>query len=75
MSIVGDPALSVTLEGEKGTKVEVPADSAELQRVYVSAPRDSAPAEAENTGLRLWVEDLTSGERAYRDTTFNGRGN
>jgi len=75
LSIVGDPALSVSLEGEESVTVQVPADSASLQRVYIAAPRGSAPAEAENTGLRIWVEDLTSGERAYRDTTFNGRGN
>ncbi|MBU3032786.1 cytochrome c oxidase accessory protein CcoG [Tritonibacter mobilis] len=75
LSLVGDPALSVSLEGEESVTVQVPADSASLQRVYIAAPRGSAPAEAENTGLRIWVEDLTSGERAYRDTTFNGRGN
>jgi polyferredoxin len=75
LSVVGDPALQVSLEGEEGVTVDVPADTASLQRVYITAPRGTGPAEAESTGLRLWVEDVTSGERAYRDTTFNGRGN
>ncbi|WP_420005084.1 cytochrome c oxidase accessory protein CcoG [Arenibacterium sp. LLYu02] len=75
LTVVGDPALSLSLEGEEGATVTVPADTTFLQRVYVAAPNGSAPAAADDTDLRLWVEDLTSGERASRDTTFNGRGN
>jgi len=75
LSVLGDPALQVSLEGEAGTSVTVPADSTVLQRFYIAAPADSAPAQAQNSALRIWVQDTRSGERAYRDTTFNGRGN
>ena len=75
LSVVGDPALQVRLEGVEGDTVDVPADTAFLQRVYVVSPKGSMPATAEATGFRFWVEDLNSGERAYKDTTFNGKGN
>ncbi|GGH27086.1 cytochrome c oxidase accessory protein FixG [Cribrihabitans marinus] len=74
VSIVGDPALRVSLEGVEDTTVTVPADTAYLQRVYIVAPEGSGPAGAHTTEVRIWVEDLTNGERAYKDTTFNGRG-
>ncbi|TNJ47589.1 cytochrome c oxidase accessory protein CcoG [Phaeobacter sp. B1627] len=75
LSVVGDPALQVALEGEAEATVTVPADSTILQRLYITAPADSVPAQAQNSALRIWVQDTRSGERAYRDTTFNGRGN
>ena len=74
LTVVGDPLLEIQLEGVDGDEVEVPADTAYLQRVYVTAPKASGPAAAEATPLRFWVEDLVSGERAHRDSTFNGRG-
>jgi Fe-S-cluster formation regulator IscX/YfhJ len=43
-----------------------------LQRVFVTAPAGSDPATAEFTDLRFWIEDLTNGDRAFKDTTFNG---
>jgi hypothetical protein len=46
-----------------------------LQRVYVVAPPGSEPAAAERVDLRFWIEDLSNGDRAYKDTTFNGKGN
>jgi polyferredoxin len=75
ISIIGDQSLKVTLEGIDGGTVTVPADTAMQQRVYVLAPKGSVPADSDRTELRLWVEDLDSGERAYKDTTFVGREN
>ncbi|WP_149776217.1 cytochrome c oxidase accessory protein CcoG [Ruegeria intermedia] len=75
LSLVGDPAMQLQIEGEAQDTVNVPADTAHLTRVYIVAPKDSAPAAADTTPVRIWVEDLASGERAYKDTTFNGRGN
>lgn len=75
LSIKGDPTLRIQLEGTPYASVQVPADTAFLQRVYVVSPGDSAPSMSENTDLRIWVEDLTTGDRAYKDTTFNGKGN
>ncbi|GHG89004.1 cytochrome c oxidase accessory protein CcoG [Pseudodonghicola xiamenensis] len=74
LSVVGDPSMQIQLEGVDGSKVQVPADTAYLQRVYVTSPKGAAPAAAEATPLRFWVADLVSGERAYKDSTFNGRG-
>jgi len=73
-SVNGDPSLFVTLEGTPYTSVEVPADEMLLQRVYVTAPAGSDPAQADRTEIRIWVEDTGSGTRAYKDTVFNGKG-
>ena len=42
--------------------------------VYCLAKQTPIPPRADTTPVRIWVEDLQSGERAYKDTTFNGRG-
>jgi len=75
LTVSGDPSLRVQLEGTPYDSVPVPADTALLQRVYVVSPPGSGPSNAEATGFRFWVEDLSNGERAYKDTTFNGKGN
>ena len=75
LSLAGDPTLRIQLEGTAYDTVDVPADTAYLQRVYVVSPKDSVPSNAEATDVRFWVEDLASGERTHKDSTFNGRGN
>jgi len=75
LSVRGDPTLRIELEGVSRATVPVPADTSLLQRVYVISRPDSVPSRGEATGFRLWAEDLLTGERAYRDTTFNGKGN
>jgi len=74
VSISGDPAILLSLEGSEDNAVMVPADSTMLQRVYLVAEPDSEAATADRTNVRLWIEDVTSGERAHNDTIFNGRG-
>jgi cytochrome c oxidase accessory protein FixG len=73
ISLVSDAPLEVTLEGQPGQSVNVALNSTHLQRVYVTAPAGSAPALAERTDFRLWVEDEATTHRAFRDTTFFGR--
>ncbi len=75
LTVTGDPAYAVQLEGRAENVVEVPADTALLQRVYVVAPPDSDPATANRTEVRFWVEDLSNGDRANKTSTFNGKGN
>lgn len=75
LSVKGDLALRIQLEGLPYTSVTVPADATLLQRVYVVSPAGAAPSKQDNTPFRFWVEDLSNGDRAYKDTTFNGRGN
>ncbi|GGA93872.1 cytochrome c oxidase accessory protein CcoG [Allosediminivita pacifica] len=73
VTLTGPDALSVELENVADTTVTVPANETYLQRVYVLAPPNSAPAQDERTEFRFWVEDLTNGDRAHTDTIFNGR--
>ncbi|MFY0679695.1 MAG: cytochrome c oxidase accessory protein CcoG [Thalassovita sp.] len=75
ISLTGAAALRVQLEGTPYTSVKVPADSMMLQRVYVIAPKGSDPAESERVPFRFWVEDTSNGDRAHKDTIFNGRAN
>jgi cytochrome c oxidase accessory protein FixG len=75
LSVKGDPALYLQLEGTPYASVTVPADTMKLQRVYVMAPKGSAPADSERVDLRIWVEDNSNGDRAYKDTVFHGRKN
>ncbi|SFT36893.1 cytochrome c oxidase accessory protein FixG [Sedimentitalea nanhaiensis] len=75
LSVRGDPTLRVQLEGTPYDSIKVPADTATLQRLYIVSPGRSAPSMAANTDVRIWVEDLGNGDRAYKDTTFNGKGN
>ena len=75
ISVKGHPALRVQLEGTPYGSVNVPADTTQLQRVYVLAPPNSEPAESERWDIRFWVEDISNGERVYKDTIFNGRAN
>ncbi len=73
LSLTADAPLEIGLEGTEGLVVAVPANEMVLQRVYVTAPAGSAAAAREHSALRLWVEDQTSTDRAFRDTVFNGR--
>jgi len=75
LTVKGDPTLRVQLEGTPYDSVPVPADTALLQRVYVISPPDSVVSRTKATSFRIWVEDLSNGERAHKDTTFNGKGN
>ncbi|MFK7869115.1 MAG: cytochrome c oxidase accessory protein CcoG [Roseobacter sp.] len=74
LSVQGDPAIRIQLEGTPYGSVEVGADMSHLQRVYVIAPPASPPAQGERTEIRFWIEDLTNGDRAYNDSSFVGRG-
>ncbi|WP_120633944.1 cytochrome c oxidase accessory protein CcoG [Ruegeria sp. EL01] len=75
LSLTGDSAMKLAIEGTEIDTVNVTADTAQLTRVYIVSSKDTVPASADATPVRIWVEDLSSGERAYKDTTFNGRGN
>jgi polyferredoxin len=74
LSLTADSTLRIDIEGTDQRIVSVPADSTAQVRVYVSArPQDPANT-ATRTPLRFWVEDLETGERAYVDSIFNGKG-
>jgi len=73
LSVTDGGELDIALEGAEGDTVEVPADTTMLQRVYVVADPGDAAASQQRSEFRFWVEDTGSGERAYRDTIFNGK--
>ncbi|MBV0910863.1 cytochrome c oxidase accessory protein CcoG [Anianabacter salinae] len=73
LSVKGDPALRIQIEGTPYETVTVAADETTMARVYVVAPPASGPARAEATEIRFWVSDNGGDERAWRDSTFNGR--
>ncbi|MDU8928123.1 cytochrome c oxidase accessory protein CcoG [Alisedimentitalea sp. MJ-SS2] len=75
LSVRGDPSLTMEIEGSAYSSVKVPADTALPVRVYVMAPKGSQPAESERVPFRFWAEDMTNGDRAYKDTVFNGKAN
>lgn len=75
LSVTGDATLRVQLEGTPYASVPVPANAAHLQRVYVISPKGTVPSTSNAIPFRIWVEDNANGERAYRDTTFNGKEN
>ena len=74
LSLTSDEILLIDLEGAgRNLTVTVPADTTILQRVYVTArPQDQAASQG-STPLRLWVEDLKSGDTASQATIFNGK--
>jgi cytochrome c oxidase accessory protein FixG len=74
VSIVSDEVLSVAIEGSDQPVVRVPADQMVETRVYVTAPKGTGAAQADRSGLRIWVDDPMGRERAHADTVFNGAG-
>ena len=72
LGLTSDGILVLDIEGATGNSVTVPADQSREVRVYVSAAPDQRAASAERTDVRIWVEDMANGDRAYADTTFTG---
>jgi cytochrome c oxidase accessory protein FixG len=72
--VTSEADLHVSLQGSETTIVSVPADETGTHKVYVTAPAGSAAAEGRLTDIRIWVEDKETGDRAYSDTAFNGKG-
>ncbi|KJZ18286.1 cytochrome c oxidase accessory protein CcoG [Loktanella sp. S4079] len=73
VSVSANSALTITLEGQNGNTVTVPANETLIQRVYVSAPPSDQAATTEHSPIRFWVTDQITNERAHKDTIFNGR--
>ena len=78
-SATADDSFFLALEGRDELKVLVPANETLTQRLFVTAPSQSAAAAAGHTDIRLWVEDMGSSvapgsNRVHYDTVFNGKG-
>ncbi|MEE9454169.1 MAG: cytochrome c oxidase accessory protein CcoG [Paracoccaceae bacterium] len=68
-----DSFLDVELQGMDGAIVQAPADGTYALRIYLDAPKDDPAASRNRTPVRLWIEDMRNGDRAYVDTIFNGK--
>ncbi len=74
MNLTSDSILRIQLPGkDSNLTFVVPADTTLSQQVYVTARQQDPAATTHTTDLRLWVEDLTTGDRASRATSFNGK--
>lgn len=72
LSVGSVAGVQMDLEGALAGTLMVPADSAADQRLYLTAKRASNAAAADSVEVRIWVEDLTNGDRAYADSKFRG---
>ncbi len=69
-----DMPLRLTMEGHDGLFLRVPADATQEVRVYVDAAAGNPAASADQSDLRLWIEDPQGRDRVAKDTHFNGTG-
>ena len=74
LHVDGGSQLNLAVEGTPYTAIDVPADETLRIRVYVTSPPQGRFAQAETSALRFWVEDQANGERAYKNSIFNGAG-
>ena len=68
-----DTFLHVALQGHEGVIVVAPADDTFSQRVYLVADPSDPAGSRNRTEVRIWIEDMTNGDRAFVDTVFNGK--
>ena len=72
-SLDDDSEFDLEIQGIDGHIVTAPADSTHSVRVYLNAKPDSPAATRNRTNVRLWIEDMKTGERTSVDTIFNGK--
>lgn len=75
-SLTSDQSFTLELETRlDNNTVELPANASLPVRVYVMADPNSQAASADRSDLRLWVEDVSNGERISEAAFFSGRSN
>jgi len=75
ISVTGDEALLVSLQGTESTTITVEADETGSHKIYLTAPNGTDAAKGTLVKIRIWVEDKVTGDRAKSDTVFHGAGN
>ncbi|MFM7445581.1 MAG: FixG Ig-like domain-containing protein, partial [Tabrizicola sp.] len=73
LAVTSDTLVTLSLEGQPGLTVTVPANETMSQRVYLTAAPNSDAAKEDRTDVRLWVEEQGTTNRAHHDTIFNGK--
>lgn len=66
--------IEVETDGPNVGHITVPADETMQARLYVTARPQDRPAQQNTTDLRIWVEDVSTEDRASASTIFHGRG-
>ena len=74
MQVSGLDGALVAAEGLSGTLLTVPADQTLKLRAYVTVPADNIAAQSHVTDIRFWIEETSSGDRTYENSSFNGKG-
>ncbi len=74
VSVTSRADLKVSMQGTNSTIATVSADETGSIKVFITAPKDSLVATSGLTDIRIWVEDRFTGDRAYSETVFNGKG-
>ncbi len=74
LSLSADYRLSTEIQGLDGLTVTASADEITALRVYLTSAPESAASALDEISVRIWLEDIDSGARAYADTVFNGTG-
>ncbi len=74
ISVTPKGIFGTTVQGQKDGMVTVPADETGSHKLFVTAFRNSPAAKAGLTDIRIWVEDMETKDRVYKDTVFNGKG-
>ncbi len=73
ISVTSDARLKISLEGQEGLSVTVPANETLSQRVYLTAEAGTVAVAQDRTSARLWVEESGTSNRVHQDTVFNGK--
>ncbi len=64
--------FTIEMQGVDGNEVVVPTDATHSLRFHIFASADQEAASEDRTEVVIWIEDLTSGEKASAETVFNG---
>ncbi len=73
ISVIPKDVFRLAVQGSKTTTITVAADATGTHKLFVIAPPDSAPANAELTEIHIWVKDLATGKQAHAETVFTGK--
>jgi hypothetical protein len=73
IAVAGSDDVALELQGVNGQVVSVPADTTFRQRVYLTAPPESAAAASSLLQLAISVEDTATGATASESAAFRGR--
>jgi cytochrome c oxidase accessory protein FixG len=75
ITVTSAARVAISIEGEDGLTVTVPANETMSQRVYLTGAPESQAALSDRTDVRFWIEEQGTTNRVHHDTIFNGKEN